>query len=84
VNAGWAKQRILELIERIGRAAGSLYTLRELKYLIHGGRISHMKGLEASVLNIKPLIGVETEGGPTCSWARREPSSGRCKGWSIS
>ena len=36
-----------------------LYTLKELKYLIHGGRISHMKGLLASVLNIKPIIGVE-------------------------
>ncbi len=63
VKAGWAKQQILELIERISRAADTLYTLRELKYLIHGGRISHMKGLIASVLNIKPLIGVETEGG---------------------
>ena len=33
------------------------------KYLIHGGRISHLKGLVASMLNIKPLIGVEKAGG---------------------
>jgi DegV family protein with EDD domain len=63
VKAGWPKEQILALIERIGSAADSLYTLNELKYLIHGGRISHMKGLVASVLNIKPLIGVEKEGG---------------------
>jgi DegV family protein with EDD domain len=44
---------------RISEASESLYTLNELQYLIHGGRISHMKGLIASVLNIKPLIGVE-------------------------
>jgi len=44
-------------------AAESIYTLSELKYLIHGGRISHMKGLIASVLRLKPLIGVEKEGG---------------------
>ena len=50
-------------MERIGNASESLYTLGELKYLIHGGRISHLKGILASVLNIKPLIGVEKEGG---------------------
>jgi DegV family protein with EDD domain len=63
VKAGWSKEQILSLMEHIGSAADSLYTLSELKYLIHGGRISHMKGLVASVLNIKPIIGVEKEGG---------------------
>lgn len=58
-KAAWSVERILELVERIGAASDSAYTLAELKYLIHGGRISHMKGLIASVLNIKPLIGVE-------------------------
>lgn len=62
-KAGWSKERILALIERIGAASESMYTLKELKYLIHGGRISHMKGLIASVLNLKPLIGVEKENG---------------------
>ena len=62
-KAGWPKERILTLMASIGDASDSLYTLQELKYLIHGGRISHMKGLVASVLGIKPLIGVEKEGG---------------------
>jgi DegV family protein with EDD domain len=57
-KAGWSKNRILALVKGIGAASESLYTLKELKYLIHGGRISHMKGLIASLLNIKPLIGV--------------------------
>jgi DegV family protein with EDD domain len=59
VKAGWSKEQILDLISRISDASDSLYTLNELKYLIHGGRISHMKGLIASLLNIKPIIGVE-------------------------
>jgi DegV family protein with EDD domain len=63
VKAGWSREQILALIKRIGAASDSLYTLKELRYLIHGGRISHMKGLIASLLNIKPLIGVEKEGG---------------------
>ena len=62
-QAGWSKERILALVEGIGTASESVYTLKELKYLIHGGRISHMKGLIASLLNIKPLIGVEKVNG---------------------
>ena len=58
-KAGWSKEQILALVQQIGAACDALFTLDELKYLIHGGRISHMKGLLASVLNIKPLIGVE-------------------------
>jgi DegV family protein with EDD domain len=63
LKAGWQKEQILDLMARIGAASDSLYTLKELRYLIHGGRISHMKGLIASVLNIKPLIGVEKVNG---------------------
>lgn len=58
-KAGWPLERILALLKRIGDASESMYTLKELKYLIHGGRISHMKGLIASLMNLKPLIGVE-------------------------
>jgi DegV family protein with EDD domain len=59
IRASWPLKQILTLLERIGAASESAYTLQELKYLIHGGRISHMKGLIASMLNLKPLIGVE-------------------------
>ena len=63
IKAGWPKEQILSLMESIGNASESIYTLKELKYLIHGGRISHLKGIVASLLNIKPLIGVEKKGG---------------------
>lgn len=63
LKAGWPKEQVLALMESLGAASESMYTLKELKYLIHGGRISHMKGLIASVLNLKPLIGVEKENG---------------------
>jgi len=62
-KAGWAVDKVLDLLKRIGDASESMYTLAELKYLIHGGRISQMKGLIASVLNIKPMIGVEKVNG---------------------
>ena len=61
IKAGWPLDRILGKLKEIAVATYSLYTLKELKYLIHGGRISHIKGLIASVLQIKPMIGVHKE-----------------------
>ena len=63
VKKGWTVEKALSLAKRVGDSSESMYTLSELKYLIHGGRISHMKGLVASLLNIKPLIGVEKVNG---------------------
>lgn len=62
-KAGWPLEKILLMLQKISDASESIYTLDELKYLIHGGRISHMKGLIASLLNIKPIIGVEKVNG---------------------
>lgn len=59
VKAGHSIDEVKSVMKRVSEASESMYTLNELQYLIHGGRISHMKGLLASVLNIKPLIGVE-------------------------
>jgi DegV family protein with EDD domain len=59
VKSGLSLDKVKSIMKCISDASDSLYTLSDLQYLIHGGRISHMKGLVASVLNIKPLIGVE-------------------------
>lgn len=61
--AGWPLSRIFPLLEKIGQFSQGIYTLDTLRYLIHGGRISHLKGLLASVLQIKPVIGVDKEQG---------------------
>jgi len=79
-KAGWSVEKILPLIKGIGDATTSMYTLKELKYLIHGGRISHMKGLIASVLNLKPLIGVETEGGTYVQLGQKRSFNGAVGG----
>jgi DegV family protein with EDD domain len=60
---GWTMERILKMINQIRLATHTIYTLPDLKYLIAGGRISHLKGLLASLLGIKPLIGVDPETG---------------------
>ena len=63
INAGWPLERILAVLERVRSAAEGLFTLDTLKYLIHGGRIGHLKGLLASVLHIRPIIGITKDTG---------------------
>lgn len=41
----------------------SAFTLEEMRYLVHGGRVSHLRGLLASTLKIKPVIGVDNDTG---------------------
>ncbi|MDD5288460.1 MAG: DegV family protein [Dehalococcoidales bacterium] len=59
VKLNWNTEKILPLMKCIGDAVDSIFTLQELRYLVHGGRVSHLKGLMASIFNIKPIIGVE-------------------------
>ncbi|MFN7036004.1 MAG: DegV family protein [Bellilinea sp.] len=63
LKAGWDLNSTLELMEKVRRMTTGFFTLDTLKYLIHGGRISHLKGLLASLLNIRPVISVSKEDG---------------------
>lgn len=79
-KAGWTLDKILPMLQKISDASESIYTLEELKYLIHGGRISHMKGLIASLLNIKPMIGVEKVNGTYVQKGQARTFKGAVKG----
>ena len=85
VKAGWVLGDILKLVDQIRENQQTLFTLGDLKYLIHGGRISHLKGLLASVLNLKPVIGVAKDDGKYYNWGqaptlktRNPPDGGYC------
>jgi len=80
LKAGWPTEQIVALIERIVAVSDSIYTLDELKYLIHGGRISHIKGLIASILKIKPLIGVAKVSGKYEQLGQARTFKGAVKG----
>ncbi len=70
VRAGWPLTRILALLERIRTLADGAFTVQSLNYLIHSGRLGHLKGLLASMLNIKPVIGIEKVGGTMISYGK--------------
>jgi DegV family protein with EDD domain len=63
LKAGWELKEILALMEKVRSLTTGFFTLDTMKYLIHGGRISHLKGLLASLLNIRPVISVSKEDG---------------------
>jgi DegV family protein with EDD domain len=63
LQAGWPLDKVLKKLGEIGQACEGIYTLDTLKYLIHGGRISHLKGLVASVLQLRPVIAVAKDTG---------------------
>ena len=59
IRQNWPLENIIARLEQMQKRTQGLFTLKTLKYLIHGGRISHLKGLIASMLNVKPIIGPE-------------------------
>jgi DegV family protein with EDD domain len=61
VKAGWSMQQILDMLTKIRQATEGIFTVETLKYLIHGGRISHLQGMIASLLQIRPVMAVEKE-----------------------
>lgn len=63
LQAGWPIKDVLAYLEELRAKIEGIYTLAELKYLVHGGRISHLKGMMAALLNIKPIIMVNKETG---------------------
>jgi DegV family protein with EDD domain len=63
MRAGHQLDEIVSTMRKIQDAASTFFTLPDLKYLIAGGRISHLKGLMASLLGIKPVIEVSKEDG---------------------
>lgn len=55
-------EEIFEKINSLRGHARSFFTVEQLKYLVRGGRISKIKGMIGSVLNIKPILKVNEEG----------------------
>jgi DegV family protein with EDD domain len=63
VKSGWSIDRILEIVQKVKENTITMVTFSDLKYLIHSGRVSHLKSIIASILKIKPIIGMNDEDG---------------------
>ena len=61
-RANWAMQSIQERLEKIREKTEVIYTLDTLDYLARGGRIGRVKALAGAILNLKPIIRVDSDG----------------------
>ncbi len=61
-KAGWAYNAIQERLAKIREKTEVIYTLDTLEYLARGGRIGRVKALAGALLNLKPVIRVDTDG----------------------
>lgn len=61
-RANWALQSIQERLEKIREKTEVIYTLDTLEYLARGGRIGRVKALAGALLNLKPIIRVDSDG----------------------
>ena len=62
IKAGWAMEAVQERLKIIREKAEVIYTLDTLEYLARGGRIGRVKALAGALLNLKPVIRVDTDG----------------------
>ncbi len=61
-KAGWAMDAIQERLKKIREKTEVIYTLDTLEYLARGGRIGRVKALAGALLNLKPVIRVDSDG----------------------
>ena len=61
-KAGWAMDKIQERLAKIREKTEVIYTLDTLEYLARGGRIGRVKALAGALLNLKPIIRVDSDG----------------------
>jgi hypothetical protein len=60
---GYSAEKILKRVEWASNHYQELFTVRDLTYLIRGGRLSASKGFIAKLLHLKPLLHVDTRDG---------------------
>ena len=61
-RANWALHSIQERLEKIREKTELIYTLDTLEYLARGGRIGRVKAMAGALLNLKPVIRVDSDG----------------------
>jgi DegV family protein with EDD domain len=61
-RANWAFHALQERLEKIREKTEVIYTLDTLEYLARGGRIGRVKALAGALLNLKPVIRVDSDG----------------------
>ena len=59
LERGTTDEEVAELIDRFRRDADVIFTVATLEYLQRGGRIGRAQALAGTLLNVKPILGID-------------------------
>jgi DegV family protein with EDD domain len=62
IEEGMTHSQIVELTGKWIHNTRILVSVKTIKYMVKGGRVSHFRGLIARILNINPIISMDTDG----------------------
>ena len=62
IEAGWPIENIVESAEKWKKEAKIFVSVKDLKYMIKGGRVSKQKGFIANLLGINPIVSMDDDG----------------------
>jgi DegV family protein with EDD domain len=62
IEEGLTHEQIVNLTENWIHNTHILVSVKTIKYMVRGGRVSHLRGLIARILNVNPIISMDTDG----------------------
>ena len=62
IESGASHDEVVKMIEKWIPQTRILVSVKTLKYLVRGGRLSRSKGLIAKLLNVNPIVSVDSSG----------------------
>jgi DegV family protein with EDD domain len=62
IESGFAHDQIVNMAENWTNHLKIFVSVRSIKYLVRGGRLSVMRGLIARILNINPIVSIDESG----------------------
>jgi len=62
IEAGLSHNQLVGMLEKWTKKVKIFVSVRDIKYLIRGGRLSAAKGLIARILNINPIVSIDESG----------------------
>ena len=62
IEAGYSHDQVASMAERWSNNLRIFISVKSIKYLVRGGRVSAVRGLIARVLNINPIVSIDASG----------------------
>jgi DegV family protein with EDD domain len=62
IEAGYSHDQVANMAERWSNNLRIFISVKSIKYLVRGGRVSAVRGLIARILNINPIVSIDASG----------------------